>query len=384
VFAQTDAEAAQVQGLRDRLTQEIQRNATVPEFRLATVASYCPLASLPMAHTLLDRSWSGPVTELLVQQVHEPLQEQQIRTTIPALTAIEDRVSLLVRQQYEENPYPRWVNADPVSRRVTFDQYLRGLFPSTEFRPLGKLTGIDVLIAGCGTGQHAFGMARRFLGANVLAIDLSLASLGYARRKTLAAGVTNIEFAQADVLNLPATGRTFDVIEASGVLHHLAEPFAGWRALLSLLRPGGFMMLGLDSERAREDLALARAFIAERGYRPTADDIRRCRHELLEFDHTISRRLRGSMDFFTTSACRDLLFDVQEHRMTLPQIGTFLTENDLRFIGFELDAAVSARYRARFPTDQSMTKLGFWDVFERENPAAFAGMYQFWVQKAAG
>ncbi len=282
VFAQTDAEAEQLQLLRDRLLRAIESNGAIPELWVAAVAAYLPLGSMAPAAKLLERSWSPPVTGLLVQQVQEPLQEQQIRTTIPALTPIEDRVSLLVQRQYEENPYPRWINADPGGRTGTFDQYLRSLFPSAQFRPLGKGGDIDVLIAGCGTGQHAIGTAQRFQGTKVLAIDLSLASLSYAKRKTLAASVPAIEFAQADILNLPATGRTFDIIEASGVLHHLADPFAGWRTLLALLRPGGFMAIELYSERARADLAPARAFITERGYRPTVDDIRRCRHELLE------------------------------------------------------------------------------------------------------
>ncbi len=43
---------------------------------------------------------------------------------------------------------------------------------------------VDVLIAGCGTGQHAIETAQRFSGARVLAIDLSLTSLAYAKRKT--------------------------------------------------------------------------------------------------------------------------------------------------------------------------------------------------------
>ena len=385
VFAQTDAEAEQARNLRDRLARAIQLTDTIPELWVAAVAAYFPLASLPMAGSLLERSWSGPVSELLVQQVQEPLQEQQLRATMPALTPIEDRVSQLVRQQYEENPYPRWVKADPGGRTGSFDQYLRSLFPSAEFRPLGKADGIDVLIAGCGTGQHAIGTAQRFHGARVLAIDLSLASLGYAKRKTLAAGLANIEFAQADILNLPAIGRTFDVIEASGVLHHMGDPFAGWRALLSLLRPGGFMAVGLYSERARADLAPARAFIAERGYQSTASDIRRCRQDLLELGQdAMSQRLQNSVDFFTTSECRDLLFHVQEHRMTLPQIAAFLAEHDLAFVGFELDVAINGRYQARFPADRSMTDLDRWHVFETENPTTFAGMYQFWVQKKAG
>ena len=72
----------------------------------------------------------------------------------------------------------------------------------------------------------------------MLAIDLSLTSLCYAKRRTQELGIKNMEYGQADVLQLQAIGRTFDIIEASGVLHHLADPLAGWRVLLSILRSG--------------------------------------------------------------------------------------------------------------------------------------------------
>jgi len=73
--------------------------------------------------------------------------------------------------------------------------------------------------------------AQRFVGASVLAVDLSVASLAYAKRKTGALDRSNIEYAQADILKLGALERTFDLIESSGVLHHLADPYAGWRVL---------------------------------------------------------------------------------------------------------------------------------------------------------
>src|SRR5262249_32614997 len=93
--------------------------------------------------------------------------------------------------------------------------------------------------------------------------------------------------------------------------------------------------------------------------------------------------LKGSPDFFTLNGCRDLLFNVQEHRLALPQIAAFLAANDLHFIGFDLDAQVAARYRSRYPADTTMTDLASWDAFERQFPNTFAAMYVFWVQKPA-
>jgi SAM-dependent methyltransferase len=215
-----------------------------------------------------------------------------------------------------------------------------------------------------------------------LAIDLSLTSLAYAMRKTRELGVGNIDYAQADILKLDTISRTFDVIESSGVLHHMADPFAGWRTLLSVLRPGGVMAVALYSEIARADIVKARAFIAESGYGSSADEIRRCRQDIVAHEGGQAfKNVYASGDFFSTSDCRDLLFHVQEHRLTIPQIAGFLAENGLEFVAFEVDPATVSRYRMKYPADTAMTDLASWDAFEREHPSTFSGMYQFWVQK---
>lgn len=69
--------------------------------------------------------------------------------------------------------------------------------------------------------------------------------------------------------------------------------------------------------------------------------------------------------------------------MTLADIASFLRKKGLTFLGFELDVDVRGAYRARFSNDPAGTDLGKWQTFEEENPATFAGMYQFWVQKTA-
>jgi len=218
----------------------------------------------------------------------------------------------------------------------------------------------------------------------VLAIDLSLTSLGYARRKTAELGCTGMEFAQADLLQLGSVlDRRFDLVESVGVLHHLADPWAGWRVLLSLLRPGGIMRLGFYSALARRNIVKVREFIAEKGYRPAAEDIRRCRQDLMGPDARAElRSVVDEPDFFSTSACRDLLFHVQEHRLSLTEIGAFLRENWLTFLGFDLDSDVRRAYGRRFPDDVAGINLEHWQRFENDNPDTFSGMYQFWVQKA--
>ena len=84
-----------------------------------------------------------------------------------------------------------------------------------------------------------------------------------------------------------------------------------------------------------------------------------------------------SPDFASTSACRDLLFHAHERQLELVEIQFFLADEKLAFLGFELEARVLERYRARFPNDSAMTNLENWRLFEEENPFTFAAMYQF-------
>ena len=219
-------------------------------------------------------------------------------------------------------------------------------------------------------------------GANILAVDLSMASLSYAKRKTAELGIDSIEYAQADLLKLNSLDRTFDVIESSGVLHHLENPFEGWEVLLSLLRPHGLMRLGFYSDLARRDIVRIRNLIRSAGIGSSSQDIRDYRKHLLGLKNSENYGfVTSSSDFFSTSACRDLLFHVQEHRMNLRTLDSFFKGNDLTFLGFEIDSFVIQSYKNRFPNDPSATNLDQWHIYEEENPNTFAAMYQFWIQK---
>jgi len=376
VFAQSDVERAGSLELQARIFAALDVGTSIVPRDLIATASYLPLHTLPKAAALLQRTFPDPIARLLVQQIGEPLEEAADRKDIPSLTRIDDAVSLQVQHQYEENPYPRWVAAPPVEPTTLSDflaEYV-GAIPASWDQAVGP---IDVLIAGCGTGSHSIDTARRFAQTRVLAVDMSRTSLAYARRKTRALDLANIEYGQADILKLASLGRQFDVIEAAGVLHHLADPAAAWRLLLSLLRPNGLMFVGLYSAAARRPLAAARALIAARGYKPVADDIRACRQDLIT-----RHGLPPFSDFASTSGCRDLLFNVMEHQFTIPEIKTFLDANRLTFLGFgQLRPDVRERFRQRFPDPAARRDLDAWHAFEQTNPYTFGNMYFFWVQK---
>jgi SAM-dependent methyltransferase len=379
VFATTPDEDAQVERLKAAVGDAMVAGATILPMQLAALAMYWPLHALPNAVALLATAWPPALADLLTQQLREPLQERALRASIARLTAIDDEVSLRVQQQYEANPYPRWVHVAGQVVPTTIDQYLHDMFPTAVVTPLSETGTIEVLVAGCGTGWHAVEFAQKFDRVQVLAADLSLSSLSYAKRNTPAALAARIDYAEADILKFGSLGRSFDVIDASGVLHHMADPVQGWRILLTLLRPRGLMHLGFYSEFGRRDVVAARAFIAGRGYGSTPAEIRRCRQDLLD---TPLRSVARFNDFFSTSECRDMLFHVQEGRLTIPAIKSFLAEHGLRFLGFEFDAATSQKYRALFANaGWSMTDLDRWHSLETEYPDTFASMYQFWLQK---
>jgi 2-polyprenyl-3-methyl-5-hydroxy-6-metoxy-1,4-benzoquinol methylase len=383
VFSQSEAEGRQVDGLCARLTAALESGTPVPVLWVTAIAAYRPLGSVPLTARLLDRQLPEPAAALLVQQIVEPQAEAVLRREIPRLTDIADGVSRDVRALYEENPYPRWVRTPRGEALNGIGAHLYRKFPLARFqRP--TVTSVDILVAGCGTGQHPIEVARRFRDAQVLAIDLSSCSLAYAKRKSLELGLTNIEYAQADILELGALGRNFDLIESAGVLHHMADPYAAWGTLLSLLRPGGFMLVGLYSRVARRDILRARRFIAARQFEPVPDQIRQCRREIMASGEAenLTPLLKMS-DFFSISTCRDLLFHVQEFYVVLAEIDEYLRANNLTLLGFELSPSVLHAYRQRFPNDTTATDLGQWQIFETENPDTFSGMYQFWVQKPA-
>jgi 2-polyprenyl-3-methyl-5-hydroxy-6-metoxy-1,4-benzoquinol methylase len=373
VYAQTETESGLAGVLRDRLLQDLASGAATAPLTLAVVAAYFPLHTLPMVEALLRWDWPTTTAGLMQVQLREPLEEAGERAAITALAPVKNSVSLQVMRQYEENPYPRWT-INPLSVFAA-DQARGKIVPTAE-----RQAELDILVAGCGTGLQAIQTAQVYPNARLLAVDISLSSLAYARRKTQELGLRNIEYAQADILELGTIGRTFDRIESVGVLHHLAEPTAGWRVLVPLLRPDGKMLIGLYSELARRVIVEARARIAARGYGATAADIRRCRQDIIR-EAEYWKTLVGVRDFYTMSGCRDLLFNVMEHRFTIPEIAAFLNDNDLSFLAFEPfdDPGVIKQFHEQFSGAADEADLDQWRRFEADHPETFWGMYVFTV-----
>ncbi|WP_372400558.1 tetratricopeptide repeat protein (plasmid) [Azospirillum sp. HJ39] len=386
VFAETEGEFQVLAALVRAAESLLERGEQPPAVLIALLGAYRPLHRWDRAAGLVALSWPEEIGRLLDRQVIEPAAEARIEAELPVLTPIHNAVSIGVRAQYEENPYPRWLNTGILPEPVPLPRLLHALFPHAALpaSPAWETPSWEapeVLVAGCGTGREAVWAAATIKNAHVLAIDLSRRSLAYARRQSQRLGLA-IEHAQADLLELGALGRRFDVIHSVGVLHHMEDPAAGLRVLRGMLRPHGVMEIGLYSAAARRPVVAARHVIAEGGHPPTAAGIRRLRQDILTLpaDHP-ARVVVQSPDFYGTSACRDLLLHVHELHVTLPWLADALEALDLEFLGFRLaDPAVAALYRKRFPDDPAMTSLARWDRLETDHPTIFGGLYQAWAR----
>ncbi|MHA1569189.1 MAG: class I SAM-dependent methyltransferase, partial [Alphaproteobacteria bacterium] len=74
--------------------------------------------------------------------------------------------------------------------------------------------------------------------AEITYLDMSEASRAVAEARAGARGLDAIRFVTGDLLTAPEFG-PFDYIDCCGVLHHLVDPDAGFRALAQALAPGG-------------------------------------------------------------------------------------------------------------------------------------------------
>ncbi|KZR84893.1 MULTISPECIES: class I SAM-dependent methyltransferase [Prochlorococcus] len=356
---------------------------------LAIIACYIPIYILDLKQEWLNSypTMSEQSKTLIKTQLDEPLQEESLKKSLGDSSTISDAVSVNVKAMYEQNPYPRYRFSDFTiqDRSLNISTFIRIESTKEDLPFMEELTvniaHPKVLIAGCGTGNQVI-MASRYKNADITAFDLSKTSLAYAIRKADDYQMKNVTFKIMDILDIANQTEKFDVIECSGVLHHMQDPEAGLSALVHQLKPGGFMKLGLYSELARQQIIEARNQIKQLDIKSTPEGIRDFRGRVLNGDlYQLKGLSQLGDDFYSLSECRDLCFHVQEHRFTTESLGKLLNTHGLIFCGFMLPNSIYKTYKDRFPDDTDMTSLKDWGRFEKLHPTTFGGMYQFWVYK---
>ncbi len=359
------------------------RDGEINETNISILSCYFPLYKLLNQIPSLKsfNSSNQSFKELIELQISEPLKEIELSENIKKIGSINDYISQKVKSQYEKNPYPRWRYGNHYKeQKLSIVQAINNdINPNSINHNIGNKQ-LKVLVAGCGTGQHIL-HTQNYKNANIIGIDLSSSSLSYAQRKINDLKIDNVELIQMDILEVSLLEEQFDVIESSGVLHHMEDPLKGLKALLGILKPNGFLHLGLYSELARKDIAKARKYIASKNFQANEDNIRNFRQKVISGELSDLNSLKTTGDFYSLSQCRDLCFHAKEHRFTINQLQETLKSNELEFLGFLLPKPVKSLYKQYFPEDKKQTNLQNWAKFEEKHPKTFRGMYQFWVSK---
>ena len=251
-----------------------------------------------------------------------------------------DATDARLAAQYEAYPYPQRDPRDEAKRLIVgspghsreVDYWVFGAN-----RPASR--PLRALVAGGGTGDAtimlAQQLAREGRPGTVTWLDRSAAALKIAQARAAVRGLTNIVWEQRSLLDLPGSGLgPFDYIDCCGVLHHLPDPAAGLKALLSVLAPGGGMGLMVYAPYGRTGIYMiqdALRTLAPPEQEPAArlDVARRVMKHLpetawLRANRSVTDHLAGG-----DSGLYDLLLNPRDQAYTVPALHDLLTRAGL-------------------------------------------------------
>ena len=248
-----------------------------------------------------------------------------------------------VRDQYEDFPYPHRDPKDEAKRLIAGSP---GQIPEMNHylfagqRDFSK--PFRVLVAGGGTGDALIMLAQQLADRNCPAeihyIDLSSASRRIAEKRAKARGLNTITFHSGSLLDVGDMGLgEFDYIDSCGVLHHLPDPQAGFRALAGVLAPGGGMGIMVYGELGRTGVYHAQAMLRMvAGDGPGAKRIDVAKKLLSELPATnwLKRNPHIHDHEQSDAGLFDLLLHSQDRAYTVPQLADEVTAAGLRIVSF--------------------------------------------------
>ena len=237
-----------------------------------------------------------------------------------------------VRAFYEQHPYPppvasldkyRRLWQDPQRRRADYHLF----WPD---RPYAE--DYSILIAGCGTSQAAK-HALRWPLAQVTGIDFSETSVRSTLELKRRYRLDHLTVRQLPIERAEELGTGFDQIVCTGVLHHLADPPAGLRALRAVLDREGAMHLMVYAPYGRTGIYMLQEFCALLGVKASDGEIRDLMSALqaLPAGHPLEAVLREAPDFRDEAALADALLHPQDRAYSVPQFLDFLANGALAF-----------------------------------------------------
>jgi SAM-dependent methyltransferase len=231
---------------------------------------------------------------------------------IPNLRLDGDTRTETVRRFYEYAPFPGYPPRDSL-------ESLRARAERSAFaRLLDSAVSGDarILEIGCGTGQMSLYLAHA--DRLVISADLAGASLRLGAAAARRFGLDRVQFVETDLNRPGLRAGAFDVVYASGVLHHTPDPRRSFARIVQLARPGGMIVIGLYNVFARIPLRLRR-FVA-----------RLSRYRWIPFDPVLSDRKNEPAR--REAWLRDQYRHPEEHRHTIAEVRNWFRDNGVEYV----------------------------------------------------
>ena len=272
--------------------------------------------------------------------------------------------------------YQRWTYPPPIQDLTTwldgnwewFDpRHAHRIFwPDREYKP-----DLDILIAGCGTNQAAV-FAHSNPHARVLAVDVSQPSLDHQRYLKNKHGLWNLELRLLPIEELPTLERDFDLVVSTGVLHHMADPVTGLKALADCLRPDGVAAVMLYARYGRLGVEVLESVFRDLGLGQDDESVRVVKDTIatLPRDHPVASYLQIARDLPSDAALVDTFLHGRQQSYTVGGCLDLVANAGLAFQGWLLNAPyyahdVSARSNAFYPAVNALPEAEIWSVMER-------------------
>ena len=397
IWSISERDKKNIKIVEKRILNNVNKDDEVSYIDLLLLMSYEEILSYKKIYKFLKNQTKNKypqLKEILKREILNREEEENIAKDIKSFSNIEDSISKKVKSQYEENPYPRWMSVSNIQNNKDlrtgesytnyFDVILNNL--PVKGKPV-KTKKPRLLVAGCGTGKQPISISLADKNLNIDAFDISLASLSYGIRMAKELRINNINWFQADILDLKNIKKKYDMIECVGVLHHMDDPEKGFNELEKKLKPFGLMKIGVYAKYFRDGrLKELKKIVKKENYKTDLPSIRKFREHIKNSNNETYKTICNTSDFHSSSNFRDLLMHAHESSFTIPELERiFKIGTDYTFLGFEFPKdqynKIIRSYNKSFPDDIQRNNLKNWDIFEEKNPDLFAVMYQFYLQK---
>jgi SAM-dependent methyltransferase len=265
-----------------------------------------------------------------------------------------------VQDFYDRYPYPRPVNSLEKYRHLWQDRQRRRadyhlFWPARSYRD-----DFSILVAGCGTSQAAK-YALRWPAAQVTGIDFSATSVLCTEQLKRKYSLDNLHVYQLPIERINDLETSFDQIVCTGVLHHLAVPEAGLKALRDALKPDGALHMMVYAPYGRSGIYMLQEFCRRTGIQATDEGIRDLISALkaLPPGHPLENLLREAPDFRQEAALADALLHPQDRAYSVSQLFDFIEKAGFIFGRWIRQAAYSPKcgVMAKIPQASRIAQL---------------------------